>query len=495
MVQNSVSASLPRRRQRFVVLFFACLFTFGSYFCFDTPGALGSELEHGSLKLSATEFNLLYSVYAWPNILLVFLGGFFIDTLGSRPCSVVLSLITLIGQLITTIGIFFKSFKLLLLGRFLFGCGSESLNVCQSTIVSHWFQGSELAMAFGFSLTVSRLGSIIAFNILPSYSQRFGLSAAFLLGALLCIVSFVATLCFVYVDKKAEEEFVFSQQVVEASLTDVEHKFPSKGIFPLSFWLGSITGMVAYSIFFSFIAIGTDLFQLEFDMPGPTCGFLVSLIYNVSMFLAPLLGKLLDLYGYRGVAIGLAMLFTSFSLHVLSNSFHYTKLFPIFSNMQLLFICSILLGLGLSGISSALWPTLAICVSPQSLATAIGIAQALQNLGTSLTTFFMGIIIDRKGYRQALQFLQMLGMFSCFVVLCWNLVDKFGDDRINRPSEQLEEIEELQQPLASEKQTSGKLMIVPVTPRVVILVRQRLLGPQGESGIVRRNYYAKIGIQ
>ncbi|PYD20681.1 hypothetical protein DND58_30945, partial [Pseudomonas syringae pv. pisi] len=42
----------------------------------------------------------------------------------------------MIGQLITTIGIFFKSFKLLLLGRFLFGCGSESLNVCQSTIVS-----------------------------------------------------------------------------------------------------------------------------------------------------------------------------------------------------------------------------------------------------------------------------------------------------------------------------------------------------------------------
>ncbi|GJQ13631.1 hypothetical protein GpartN1_g5422.t1 [Galdieria partita] len=500
MAQTTAVASLSRRRQRFVVLFFVCLFTFGSYFCFDTPGALGSLLERGPMKLSATEFNLLYSVYAWPNVVLVFLGGFFIDTFGSRPCSVVLSLITLIGQLITTTGVFCKSFKLLLVGRFLFGSGSESLNVCQSTIVSHWFQGSELAMAFGFSLTVSRLGSIIAFNILPSYSERFGLSSAFLLGGLLCSVSFVATLCFVYVDRKAEEELNFTMTQIDqgnTSLSNVEHKFSSKAIFPLSFWLGSIAGMSVYAIFFSFIAIGTDLFQREFDVAGSTAGFLVSLIYNVSMFLAPVLGKLLDLYGYRGITIGLAVMLTSLSLHILSNSFHSMNVFHSFSRMQILYSCSIFLGLGLSGISSALWPSLAICVNPQSLATAIGIAQALQNLGTSLTTFFMGIIIDRKGYRQSLRFLEMIGMFSCCVVFVWNILDRFGEDRINKPTEQLEEIEELRQPLAleSEIQLQGKLMIVPVTPRVVVLVRQRLLGPRGESGVVRRNYYAKIGIQ
>lgn len=250
------------------------MFTFGSYFCFDTPGALGSQLEHGPLKLSSTEFNLLYSVYAWPNVVLVFLGGFFIDTFGSRPCSVALSLVTLMGQLITTTGVFYKSFKLALIGRFLFGSGSESLNVCQSAIVSHWFQGSELAMAFGFSLTVSRLGSIIAFNILPSYSIRFGLPAAFLLGAILCVVSFIATLCFVYVDKKAEEELAFAATLSnEGNTLLAERKFPSKGSFPLSFWLGSIAGMSAYSIFFSFIAIGTDLFQLEYrkNLPSFVC--------------------------------------------------------------------------------------------------------------------------------------------------------------------------------------------------------------------------------
>eukprot|EP00871_Galdieria_phlegrea_P002119 jgi/Galph1/2908/GphlegSOOS_G1556.1 len=486
---------LSNRPQRYAILFFTCLFTFGSYFCYDTPGALVSQLERGSLHLTFTEFNLLYSVYSWPNIILVFLGGFLIDRLGSRVSSVALSLITFIGQIITALGVYRESFYLLLVGRFLFGTGSESLNVCQSTIVSHWFQGSELAMAFGFSLTVSRLGSIIAFNILPSFSQRFGLYVAFVLGATLCSLSFLATLCFVYIDRKAESKLVLENDI-NVDIPDLQGSKSLSISLPLNFWLGSIVGMTAYSIFFSFIAVGSDLMQLDFELSASTSGFFVSLIYNISMFLAPLFGKLLDIYGLRGWVVWISVILTTLSLYIFRSLLSRVKQLSSIAILHLVSTSTVLLGLGLSGVSSALWPTLATCVKPSKLATAIGVAQALQNFGTSLTTFGMGIIVDRAGYDQGLKLLLFLGVVSSCFAFIWNIHDKLGEQKINSPSEAYMEIEELEQPLADENRRAwkGKLLVVPVTPRAVILVRQRLLGVKGQGGVVRQNYYSKIGI-
>lgn len=50
----------------------------GSYFCYDTPGALADNFKDDA-HLNTSQFALLYSIYSWPNVILCFIGGYLID--------------------------------------------------------------------------------------------------------------------------------------------------------------------------------------------------------------------------------------------------------------------------------------------------------------------------------------------------------------------------------------------------------------------------------
>ena len=59
-------------------LILMCLLGFGSYFCFDNPGALQNEIKV-TMKISTFEFANLYSLYSWPNVVFPVIGGYLID--------------------------------------------------------------------------------------------------------------------------------------------------------------------------------------------------------------------------------------------------------------------------------------------------------------------------------------------------------------------------------------------------------------------------------
>ena len=59
---------------RWLVLIFGCLVLIGNYYCYDNPAALKTQLEE-STKLSEFMFNMLYSVYSFPNMFLPFVGA------------------------------------------------------------------------------------------------------------------------------------------------------------------------------------------------------------------------------------------------------------------------------------------------------------------------------------------------------------------------------------------------------------------------------------
>lgn len=64
-------------------------------------------------------------------------------------------------------GGYYKSLGVMIAGRVVFGLGGESMSVAQSAVVSKWFKGKELAMALGFNITISRLGSVINGIVIP----------------------------------------------------------------------------------------------------------------------------------------------------------------------------------------------------------------------------------------------------------------------------------------------------------------------------------------
>ena len=75
----------------------------GDAYCFDNPEAIQSDIIR-SLKISKTEFNLLYSVVSIPNMIMPFFGGFFIDFFGVKVSLFLFSGLLIIGQLVFTYG-------------------------------------------------------------------------------------------------------------------------------------------------------------------------------------------------------------------------------------------------------------------------------------------------------------------------------------------------------------------------------------------------------
>jgi MFS family permease len=83
------------------------------------------------MNITPHEYSLLFSVYGLPNIILPLLAGIYMDS--KKGLSFVLLFTTamnFVGQFIFALGAYAYNFNLMLLGRFLFGLGSESLYAC-----------------------------------------------------------------------------------------------------------------------------------------------------------------------------------------------------------------------------------------------------------------------------------------------------------------------------------------------------------------------------
>ncbi len=108
---------------------------------------------HQDLHISNTQFQLLYTIFSFPNIFASFFIGFLIDYIGVRVGLLALSAGVVIFQLLIAAGGFTYSYITILIGRMLFGLVSVSLITAQASLVSFWFKGKELAFALGIALT------------------------------------------------------------------------------------------------------------------------------------------------------------------------------------------------------------------------------------------------------------------------------------------------------------------------------------------------------
>ena len=103
------------------------------------------------------------------------------------------------------IGGYKANYDLMIVGRIIFGMGGESMGVAQSSIVSVWFKGKELAFALGVNMSISRLGSVMNAAIVPTVYDQNGLGPALMVGFLICCFSLANAFGLVFIDKKAEK--------------------------------------------------------------------------------------------------------------------------------------------------------------------------------------------------------------------------------------------------------------------------------------------------
>ena len=88
---------------RWIMLGLACCFLLGSYFCYDNPGPLETQLER-DFHMNSASYALLYTVYSAPNMILPIFGGLFLDKIGIRAGLILFTCILTMGQFVFMIG-------------------------------------------------------------------------------------------------------------------------------------------------------------------------------------------------------------------------------------------------------------------------------------------------------------------------------------------------------------------------------------------------------
>ncbi len=412
-----------RALYRFTILIFVSSLTFGSYFAYDIVSAIAPSLveELGASRGFVGTFFTMYSIGA---ILAVLFGGVLIDKLGTRKASISFSLLILIGVIIVWMA---KSVPVFFIGRILFGAGSEPLIVAQSTILARWFKNKELALSFGIALTVSRLGSLFAFNTGELITGHFGgFRYALFAAVICCIISLLANVFYIIMDRRGERVL----QLKDGS----EDKIQVKDIkeFKPTFWYVSLLCVTFYSAIFPFTNLSTDFFVDKWGIARyaeasggfltkvfnnllhmfSTAGGISSIIIFASMILAPFAGRMVDKIGKRAtlMIIGSLLMIPS---HLVMGI---TRIYPV--------LPMIVLGAAFVLVPAAMWPSVPLIVRKERVGTAFGLMTAIQLIGLGLFPFLNGILRDiTQSYTSSMLMFASLGFFGLIFAILLKKAD------------------------------------------------------------------------
>jgi len=378
---------------RFTVLAFVGILPIGSYFAYDTIGAMVPTLIQ-AWGTNREAIGWLYTVYSLAAIPSLVIGGVLIDRIGTRRSSLIFSLLVVVGAIIVATA---KTMTMASVGRAIFGAGSETLIVVQSAMLARWFRDRELALSFGITLSLARLGTLFSFNTVSLIAVRHGFRYAFWAAVGLCLLSFLANLVYFVLDRRGEK-FLGLQEAGAGDkivLTDIVKFKPS-------YWFTVILCVTFYSAIFPFTDLSTDLFHDKWGLPlaaEATGHFLTdvfsnflhmfstapgttSIIIFASMICAPFAGGLVDRVGKRTLLMILGSLLMIPCYLLLG----FTTIPPYLPMM--------VLGAAFVLVPAALWPAVPLIVEKDRTGTAFGLMTMLQNIGLALFPWLNGRLRD-----------------------------------------------------------------------------------------------------
>jgi MFS family permease len=393
----------PSRFYRWLVLVFISLAMFGNYYVYDCIGPLAPLLSKNGFTDSS--IGLLQAIYSFPNIVMVLIGGFIIDRIGTKKSTLLFGIICFIGAVVTAwpetpalaplgLGVngLLKVFgwvfdvnsvppvaAVMSAGRLIFGLGAESLIVAVTTAIARWFKGKELSLAFGLNLTISRLGSLGA-QVSPSWA---GFAYASWKGPLVLSVGFgafciIGAALYWLLESYASRRYALG----EAGKTD-KVVFSDIWGFGRSYWLIVLLCVTFYSGIFPFQTFAQKYFIDARGTSPQTAAWLIGMLTTFAMFGTPAFGYLVDRIGRRAslMFVGGILLIPVYGL------IGYTHVS--------IYVPMAMMGIAFSLIPAVMWPSVAYVVDESKLGTAYGLMTMVQNIGLFGFNLMVGSLNDQ----------------------------------------------------------------------------------------------------
>ncbi len=390
---------------------------FAGYFLTDVMSPLKPMLE-AEFGWSSTNYGIFTSAYGWLNVFLLMLifGGIILDKMGVRFTGLMASGIMVLGAAIkywaitnptlpteTVLGIhsqvFFAS-----VGFAIFGVGVEIAGITVSKIIVKWFKGHEMALAMGMQMAVARMGTLLAMAAPVPLATYFtsehlvfedgaiverlapSISAPIAFALVLLIIGFIAFFIYVSMDKKLDASVAEAGEVNDEEpfkISDIGKIVANKG-----FWLIAFLCVLFYSSVFPFIKYASDLMVNKYGVEQSLAGLIPSLLPLGTLFLTPLFGSIYDKKG-KGATIMIIGAVIIVVVHAIFS-------LPIFNHWMVAVVLVILLGVALSLVPSAMWPSVPKIIPEKQLGTAFSLIFWIQNWGLMGIPLLIGYVLDKS---------------------------------------------------------------------------------------------------
>ena len=428
---------------RWAALILIALMMFFAYMFVDVMSPLKSLVETSRGWDSSA-----FGTYAAAEYILnvcgfLIIAGIILDKMGVRFTGTLSASLMVIGAVVKYIGIsdWFQttafcgwldswwvampgSAKMAALGFMVFGCGCEMAGTTVSKAIAKWFKGKEMALAMGLEMAIARLGVFAVMWLSPAVSEMFDNSVVAPVAFCTCLllVGLINFIVFSVMDTKLDRQLVAAGEATEEKSPEDEFHIKDLGkIFSSKmFWLVALLCVLYYSAIFPFQRYAPNFLEVTLGVDSATAAQLFSCFPILAMCLTPLLGIFLD---HKGK--GASMLMIGAVIMIVCH-LSFAFLLPVFPYKWFAVLLIVILGVSVSLVPAALWPSVPKIIDEKILGSAYCLIFWVQNIGLCLVPLLIGVVLNATG-----GYLVPMIIFSSFGVLAFifSLLLKVEDRR------------------------------------------------------------------
>ena len=272
-------------------------------------------------QLTITEYEILYTVTHLIPIFANPFYGIFTDLYSVRNTYLLCFSFTLVGHLVFTIGLYYRFFFIMFLGRIFVGCGYP-VTASSYAFLTKWFIKIKDAYAFSILSFAARIGSFFVVYVIPTnyafnHSQE-NIAYPMLIPTMILLLYFFAIYILYYYDVLIDREIVKERERIRIrrprtsiySSLDFDQSekvgqffqifgLNNLNLFERSYWmLVAATGMILLTIFTFFNRL-TDFLIETYDFKEDKAISIAGLAYMGAAIFTPLFGYLVRLYEKR----------------------------------------------------------------------------------------------------------------------------------------------------------------------------------------------------
>eukprot|EP01084_Bolivina_argentea_P060275 110137_1 len=406
-------------------LLIVSLMTLAYMYNYSCPVPVQDQLMN-EYNLSQLQYNLLFSVMAWPTIVFCLFGGILTDKIGVKTMMICTYCLATIGHFLFIIGCIKSiphnfNFILMAIGRSIYGTFAEIWTVTRKSFLCELFDKNDISFAMGINTAFGAIGSMGTFSVIYQMYKLNGIIFAFVSGLVFLIISIIlitALITYMKIQNNAYEKITDDEllssmgpaQVISNTNDDktnnsfsstsplrtknegtmrkmilfCKHAWFDIKQWDIRYWLLSLILVLFSGITFGWMNISASFIHNTYNYSYTSANNLILLVWIMMTITGPIFGYVVDRYGKRCQSLTLCGVLLIIIHFIYANAMN--KYIHVQKQIEYVFviISLILMGIVWGLYTACTWPVIMLVVDKSTIATAYGMVTSIQNCTLAL---------------------------------------------------------------------------------------------------------------